>query len=54
MDVVPANAHYWDVDPFPATVKDGDVYGRGTLDMKTLGIPHGGGAGKHLARVRER
>ena len=38
MDVVPADAHYWDVDPFSATVKDGDIYGRGTLDTKTLGI----------------
>lgn len=40
MDVVPADPHYWDVDPFSATVKDGYVYGRGTLDMKTLGILH--------------
>ncbi|MBC8165564.1 MAG: M20/M25/M40 family metallo-hydrolase, partial [Bryobacteraceae bacterium] len=40
MDVVPADPHYWDVDPFSGTVKDGYVYGRGTLDMKTLGILH--------------
>jgi acetylornithine deacetylase/succinyl-diaminopimelate desuccinylase-like protein len=38
MDVVPADPHYWDVDPFAATVKNGVIYGRGTLDTKTLGI----------------
>ncbi len=38
MDVVPADRKYWDVDPFAATVKDGILYGRGTLDTKTLGI----------------
>ena len=38
MDVVPADPKYWDVDPFAATVKDGILYGRGTLDTKTLGI----------------
>lgn len=38
MDVVPADAHFWHVDPFVGTVQDGDLYGRGTLDTKTLGI----------------
>jgi acetylornithine deacetylase/succinyl-diaminopimelate desuccinylase-like protein len=38
MDVVPADARFWDVDPFSATVKDGDIYARGALDTKTLGI----------------
>ena len=38
MDVVPADRKYWDVDPFAATVKDGILFGRGTLDTKTLGI----------------
>lgn len=38
MDVVPADPQYWDVDPFAATVKDGMLYGRGTLDTKSLGI----------------
>jgi acetylornithine deacetylase/succinyl-diaminopimelate desuccinylase-like protein len=38
MDVVPADPRYWEVDPFAATVKDGLIYGRGTLDTKTLGI----------------
>jgi acetylornithine deacetylase/succinyl-diaminopimelate desuccinylase-like protein len=40
MDVVPADARYWEVDPFAATVKDGNVFGRGTLDMKSVGILH--------------
>jgi acetylornithine deacetylase/succinyl-diaminopimelate desuccinylase-like protein len=38
MDVVPADPRYWDVDPFAAIVKNGEIYGRGTLDTKTLGI----------------
>ena len=38
MDVVPADSHYWHADPFAGTVRDGDLYGRGTLDTKTLGI----------------
>ncbi len=38
MDVVPADPKYWSVDPFAATVKDGFLWGRGTLDTKTLGV----------------
>jgi acetylornithine deacetylase/succinyl-diaminopimelate desuccinylase-like protein len=38
MDVVPADPKYWSVDPFAATVKDGALWGRGTLDTKTLGV----------------
>lgn len=38
MDVVPADSRFWTDDPFAATVKDGYLYGRGTLDTKTLGI----------------
>lgn len=38
MDVVPADSQYWDLPPFSAAVKDGDVYARGALDTKTLGI----------------
>lgn len=38
MDVVPADPRYWSVDPFAATVKDSMLYGRGTLDTKSLGI----------------
>lgn len=40
MDVVPADPRYWEVDPFAATIKDGMLYGRGTLDTKSLGIAH--------------
>lgn len=34
MDVVPVEADKWDVDPFGGTVKDGYIYGRGTIDVK--------------------
>jgi acetylornithine deacetylase/succinyl-diaminopimelate desuccinylase-like protein len=37
-DVVPAVRDEWDVDPFAATVRDGYLYGRGSLDIKGLGI----------------
>ena len=40
MDVVPANAELWSVPPFSGTVKDGYVWGRGALDMKSQGIIH--------------
>jgi acetylornithine deacetylase/succinyl-diaminopimelate desuccinylase-like protein len=38
MDVVPVSPQYWSVDPFGGVVKDGYLYGRGTLDMKGSGI----------------
>ena len=34
LDVVPARAEDWSVDPFAAEVVDGYVYGRGAVDMK--------------------
>ena len=34
LDVVPANAADWQVDPFSGEVKDGCVWGRGAVDMK--------------------
>ncbi|HEU5360212.1 MAG TPA: M20/M25/M40 family metallo-hydrolase [Candidatus Deferrimicrobiaceae bacterium] len=40
MDVVPARAEEWSVPPFSAQVKDGYLYGRGTLDTKGLGVAH--------------
>ena len=38
MDVVPADSSHWTVDPFAATEKDGEIWARGALDTKTLGI----------------
>ncbi|MBS2039784.1 M20/M25/M40 family metallo-hydrolase [bacterium] len=38
MDVVPADASRWPMDPFAAQIKDGMLYGRGAIDMKTTGI----------------
>ncbi len=36
LDVVPANAPDWSVDPFSAEVKDGYIWGRGAVDMKNM------------------
>jgi len=36
LDVVAADAGEWSVDPFGGVVKDGFVWGRGTLDMKGM------------------
>lgn len=36
LDVVPAVAADWSVDPFGGEVKDGHVWGRGALDMKGM------------------
>lgn len=38
MDVVPVSRSYWSVDPFAGLVRDGYIWGRGSLDMKSLGI----------------
>jgi acetylornithine deacetylase/succinyl-diaminopimelate desuccinylase-like protein len=40
MDVVPANKASWHTDPLSGEIKDGYVYGRGTLDTKSSGILH--------------
>jgi acetylornithine deacetylase/succinyl-diaminopimelate desuccinylase-like protein len=40
MDVVPAKAEEWSVPPFSGEIRDGWMYGRGTLDTKGLGIAH--------------
>ncbi|MBM3264966.1 MAG: M20/M25/M40 family metallo-hydrolase [candidate division Zixibacteria bacterium] len=37
-DVVQADPQHWSVDPFGGVIKDGYIWGRGTLDMKNLGI----------------
>lgn len=34
LDVVPVEAEKWDVEPFSGTIKDGFVYGRGSIDVK--------------------
>jgi acetylornithine deacetylase/succinyl-diaminopimelate desuccinylase-like protein len=36
LDVVAANASEWSVNPFDGVVKDGFVWGRGALDMKSM------------------
>ncbi|GJM27475.1 MAG: peptidase M20 [Cyclobacteriaceae bacterium] len=40
IDVVPADEKFWDTDPLSGELKDGYIYGRGTLDTKTSGILH--------------
>jgi acetylornithine deacetylase/succinyl-diaminopimelate desuccinylase-like protein len=40
MDVVPANAASWSVDPLGGVVRDGYVWGRGAIDMKGDGVVH--------------
>jgi acetylornithine deacetylase/succinyl-diaminopimelate desuccinylase-like protein len=36
VDVVPANAAEWTVDPFSGAIQDGYVWGRGAVDMKDM------------------
>ncbi len=38
MDVVPVDENFWTNKPFDGSLKNGTVYGRGALDMKSLGI----------------
>ncbi|MBA2684331.1 MAG: M20/M25/M40 family metallo-hydrolase [Gemmatimonadaceae bacterium] len=38
MDVVPVAPAFWSVDPFAGVVKDGYIWGRGSLDMKGQAI----------------
>ncbi|CAH1644523.1 unnamed protein product [Spodoptera littoralis] len=41
MDVVPVYEEHWTYPPFEAVVtEDGYIYGRGTLDMKGIGMMH--------------
>ncbi|MBB5832646.1 M20/M25/M40 family metallo-hydrolase [Brachybacterium aquaticum] len=36
LDVVPAKAEDWSVDPFGGEIRDGMIYGRGAVDMKDM------------------
>ena len=38
IDVVYADRRYWSVDPFGGVIQDGYLYGRGALDMKSIGM----------------
>ena len=38
MDVVPAERDKWSVDPFAAELRNGYIWGRGTLDTKGFGV----------------
>jgi acetylornithine deacetylase/succinyl-diaminopimelate desuccinylase-like protein len=40
MDVVPADRAQWKTDPFVPTLQGGDLWGRGSFDMKGQGIAH--------------
>jgi acetylornithine deacetylase/succinyl-diaminopimelate desuccinylase-like protein len=37
-DVVPHSREFWSVDAFEGVIKDGFIYGRGAMDMKSLGM----------------
>jgi acetylornithine deacetylase/succinyl-diaminopimelate desuccinylase-like protein len=37
-DVVPVDRKAWKVDPFAAVVQNGEIWGRGSMDMKGIGI----------------
>jgi len=38
MDVVPVSRDYWTEDPFAGLIRGGYLWGRGSIDMKSLGI----------------
>ncbi len=38
LDVVPVDRKAWKMDPFGALIRDGFLWGRGSLDMKSLGV----------------
>ncbi|GMU40751.1 MAG: hypothetical protein AMXMBFR23_16170 [Chloroflexota bacterium] len=39
-DVVPVDAPFWGVPPFEGALRDGRVYGRGAVDMKSTAVMH--------------
>jgi acetylornithine deacetylase/succinyl-diaminopimelate desuccinylase-like protein len=40
MDVVPTDPARWTKDPFGAEIADGKMWGRGTIDMKGIGVSY--------------
>ncbi|HEX7351067.1 M20/M25/M40 family metallo-hydrolase [Brachybacterium sp.] len=50
LDVVPARAEDWTVDPFGAEIIDGMIYGRGAVDMKDM-VGMILAVARHLART---
>lgn len=38
LDVVPVDRKAWKFDPFAAVIQSGEMWGRGTMDMKGIGI----------------
>ena len=36
LDVVPVEEDKWTVDPFGGVIKDGYIYGRGSIDVKNI------------------
>jgi acetylornithine deacetylase/succinyl-diaminopimelate desuccinylase-like protein len=40
MDVVPTDPSRWKHDPFGGEIADGALWGRGSMDMKSIGIAH--------------
>jgi acetylornithine deacetylase/succinyl-diaminopimelate desuccinylase-like protein len=38
MDVVQVDENAWNIDPFGGMIRDGQIWGRGALDMKGLGV----------------
>jgi acetylornithine deacetylase/succinyl-diaminopimelate desuccinylase-like protein len=52
-DVVPVEEDAWRHDPFGAEHLDGELWGRGTLDMKGIAVMHAAGALAVAARERD-
>ena len=56
MDVVPADRAQWKTDPFRPTIQDGELWGRGSMDMKGQGVAQRavtGPVGRELLRSGE-
>jgi len=53
LDVVPAFAADWSVDPFAAEVRDGMIWGRGAVDMKGIDAMYLAAVGRMIAAGRK-